>query len=224
LVRFEIFLPRTLIYKIYLIDGDNGISILNTSFKEFQKDKIDDNLIPGFFNEINAIIDSIQNAMAKGKKENEFVRMLESEYSVILIYYHPTSRILFCSISDADDDTEKLVEVIHKIAYRFWKKHESDIKNFRTTTEKSPFKTIIADIENLCHGGHVAEVFPKLMIVKGVLEKILSMGMINDFEFHVALICTGDNSPLKISRIMQRPKTKIMDSLKNLHQLDIITM
>ena len=224
MVRFEIFLPRTLIYKIYLIDGDNGISILNTSFKEFQKDKIDDNLIPGFFNEINAIIDSIQNAMAKGKKENEFVRMLESEYSVILIYYHPTSRILFCSISDADDDTEKLVEVIHKIAYRFWKKHESDIKNFRTTTEKSPFKTIIADIENLCHGGHVAEVFPKLMIVKGVLEKILSMGMINDFEFHVALICTGDNSPLKISRIMQRPKTKIMDSLKNLHQLDIITM
>ena len=224
MVRFEIFLPRTLIYKIYLIDGDNGISILNTSFKEFQKDKIDDNLIPGFFNEINAIIDSIQNAMAKGKKENEFVRMLESEYSVILIYYHPTSRILFCSISDADDDTEKLVEVIHKIAYRFWKKHESDIKNFRTTTEKSPFKTIIADIENLCHGGHVAEVFPKLMIVNGVLEKILSMGMINDFEFHVALICTGDNSPLKISRIMQRPKTKIMDSLKNLHQLDIITM
>jgi len=224
LVRFEIFLPRTLIYKIYLIDGDNGISILNTSFKEFQKDKIDDNLIPGFFNEINAIIDSIQNAMAKGKKENEFVRMLESEYSVILIYYHPTSRILFCSISDADDDTEKLVEVIHKIANRFWKKHKSDITNFRTTTEKSPFKTIIADIENLCHGGHVAEVFPKLMIVKGVLEKILSMGMINDFDFHVALICTGDNSPLKISRLMQRPKTKIIDSLKNLHQLDIITM
>jgi len=224
LVRFEIFLHKTLIYKIYLIDGDNGISILDTSFKEFQKDKIDNNLIPGFFNEINAIIDNIQDAMAKGKKENEFVRMLESEYSVILIYYHPTSRILFCSISDADDDTEKLVEVIHKIAYRFWKKHESDIKNFRTTTEKSPFKTIIADIENLCHGGHVAEVFPKLMIVKGVLEKILSMGMINDFEFHVALICTGDNSPLKISRIMQRPKTKIMDSLKNLHQLDIITM
>ena len=224
MVRFEIFLPNTLIYKIYLIDGDNGISILDTSFKEFQKDKIDDNLIPGFFNEINAIIDSIQDAMAKGKKENEFVRMLESEFSVILIYYHPTSRILFCSISDADDDTEKLVEVIHKIANRFWKKHKSDITNFRTTTEKSPFKTIIADIENLCHGGHVAEVFPKLMIVKGVLEKILSMGMINDFDFHVALICTGDNSPLKISRLMQRPKTKIIDSLKNLHQLDIITM
>lgn len=213
-----------MIYKIYLIDGDNGISILDTSFKDFQKEKIDVNLIPGFFNEINAIIDNIQDAMAKGKKESEFVRMLESEYSVILIYYHPTSRILFCSISDADDDTEKLVEVIHKIADRFWKKHKSDITNFRTTTEKSPFKTIIADIEILCHGGHVAEVFPKLMIVKSVLEKILSMGMINDFEYHVALICTGDNSPLKISRIMQRPKTKIMDSLKNLKQLDIITL
>ena len=213
-----------MIYKIYLIDGDNGISILDTSFREFQKDKIDNNLIPGFFNEINAIIDNIQDAMANGKKEDEFVRMLESEYSVIMIYYHPTSRILFCSISDADDDTEKLVEVIHKIANRFWKKHKSDIKNFRTTTEKSPFKTIITDIENLCHGGHVAEVFPKLMIVKSVLERILSMGMINDFEFHIALICTGDNSPLKISRIMQIPKTKILDSLKNLKQLDIITL
>jgi len=213
-----------LIYKIYLIDGDNGISILDTSFKEFQKDKIDDNLIPGFFNEINKIIDNIQDAMAKGKKETEFVRMLESEYSVILIYYHAASRILFCSISDADDDTEKLVEVIHKIANRFWKKHKSDITNFRTTTEKSAFKTIVADIENLCHEGHIAEVFPKLMIGKGVLEKILSMGMINDFEYYVALKCTGDNSPLNISKIMQRPKTKIIDSLKNLHQLDIITM
>ena len=214
-----------MIYKIYLIDGDNGISILDTSFKEFQKDKIDDNLIPGFFNEINVIIDNIQEGMTKGKKEDEFVRMLESEYSVILIYYHPASRILFCSISDADDDTEKLVEVIHKIANRFWKKHKSDIKNFRSTTDKTPFRTIIADIENLCHGGHVAEVFPKLMIEnKSVLDKILSMGMINDFEYHIALKCTGDNSPLKLSKIMQRPKTKILDSLKNLHELDIITM
>jgi len=213
-----------LIYKIYLIDGDNGISILDTSFKEFQKDKIDANLIPGFFNEINAIIDNIQAAMAKGEKEKEFVRMLESEYSIILIYYHPISRILFCSISDADDDTEKLVEVIYKIANRFWKKHKSDIQNFRTTTVKTPFKTIIADIENLCHGNHVAEVFPKLMIVKSVLEKILSMGMIDDFEYHVALICTGDNSPLIMSKITQRSKTKIIDSLKKLHQLDIITM
>lgn len=213
-----------MIYKIYLIDGDSGVSILETGFKEFQKEKIDNNLIPGFFNEINSIIDNIQDAMAKGKKEDEFIRILESEYSVIMIFYHPTSRILFCSISDADDDTEKLAEVIHKIANRFWKKHKSDITNFRTTTEKSTFKTIIADIENLCHGGHVAEVFPKLMVAKNVLEKILSMGMINDFEFHVALKCTGDNSPLKVSKILQRSKTKIMDSLKNLKELDIITM
>ncbi|MHA1669047.1 MAG: hypothetical protein ACTSV5_00560 [Promethearchaeota archaeon] len=225
MISFEIFLISTLIYKIYLIDGNNGISILNTSFKEFQKDKIDDNLIPGFFTEINAIIDKIQEAMVKGKREEEFIRMLESEYSVILIYYHSASQILFCSISDADDDTEKLVEVIHKIANRFWKKHKSDIKNFRTTTEKSPFKTIIADIENLCHGGHIAEIFPKLMIVKlEVLEKILSMGMINDFDYQVALKCTGENSPLKISKIIQKPKTKILDSLKNLKDLDIISM
>ena len=224
MIRFQIFQTKTLIYKIYLIDGDNGISILETSFKEFQKDKIDDNLIPGFFQEINSIIDSIQNGMVKGKKEDEFIRLLESEYSIILIYFHPASRILFCSISDADDDTEKLVEVIHKIANRFYKKHKSDINSFRTTTEKTPFKTIIADIENLCHGGHVAEVFPKLMIVRNVLEKLPSMGMINDFDYHVALQCTGENSPLKISKIMQRSQTKILDSLKKLKDLDIISI
>ncbi|MFX1234061.1 MAG: hypothetical protein ACFFBY_05820, partial [Promethearchaeota archaeon] len=138
-----------MIYKIYLIDGDNGISILETTFKEFQKSKIGNEVIPGFFKEINQIIDNIQDAMAKGKRSDEIIRTVESEDSTIVIYYHPTSRILFCSISDSDDNTDKLIEVIHKIANRFWKKHQSDIKIFRTTTERSRFQTINTDIENL---------------------------------------------------------------------------
>jgi len=213
-----------LIYRIYLIDGDNGISILESRFKDFKKEKIPDDVIPGFFQEINRIIDNIQEMMAKGEKGNEMVRLLESENSTIVIYYHPLSRILFCSISDADDNTDKLIDVIKKIAIRFWKKHQSDIKIFRTTTEKSRFQTIIADIENLTNGGKIAEIFPITLIVKNVLEKILSMGMISKFEFQVAQKCTGENSPLKISRIFNKSLTEINDVLKKLEQLDIVQM
>ena len=213
-----------MIYRIYLIDGDNGISILESRFKDFKKEKIPDDVIPGFFQEINRIIDNIQEMMAKGEKGNEMVRLLESENSTIVIYYHPLSRILFCSISDADDNTDKLIDVIKKIAIRFWKKHQSDIKIFRTTTEKSRFQTIIADIENLTNGGKIAEIFPITLIVKNVLEKILSMGMISKFEFQVAQKCTGENSPLKISRIFNKSLTEINDVLKKLEQLDIVQM
>jgi len=213
-----------LIYRIYLIDGDNGISILESTFKDFQKSKISDDLIPGFFQEINRIIDNIQEMITKGEKGIEMVRLLESEKSTIVIYYHPLSRILFCSISDADDNTDKLIEVIKKIAIRFWKKHQSDIKLFRTTTEKSRFQTIITDIENLTNGGKIAEVFPKILLTKNVLEKILSMGMISKFEFQVAQKCTGENSPLMISRFFNKTLTEINENLKKLEQLDIIQM
>ena len=209
-----------MIYKIYLIDGDNGISLLESTFKELKK--IQDDILTGFFNAINKTIDLIQEAMAKGRRVNEMCRVVEAEDSIIFIYYHPLSRILFCSISDADDNTEKIKEVLQKIANRFWKKHQSDLKIYRTTTEKSRFQTLTVDIENLTIGGKIAEEFPKLLIVKSVLEKVLSMGMITDFEFQVAINCTGKNSPLKISRILNKKHSEIYDILKKLEQLDII--
>ena len=131
---------------------------------------------------------------------------------------------MFCSISDADDDIEKLKDVIHKIARRFWKKHQSDLKVFRATTEKARFQTLNADIENLTRGGKVAEVFPKLLVAKNVLEKVLTMGMINDFDFQIALLCIGKNSPLKISRILSSKRNETNDALKKLEQLDLIKM
>ncbi|MFX1234636.1 MAG: hypothetical protein ACFFBY_08750, partial [Promethearchaeota archaeon] len=76
-------------------------------------------------------------------------------------------------------------------------------------------------------GGKIAEVFPTLLIAKKVLEKILSMGMINDFDFKVALKCTGEkekNSPLKISRYFNKTRTEINEILKKLAELDIIKM
>jgi len=209
-----------LIYKIYLIDGDNGISLFESTFRELKK--IQDDILTGFFNAINTTIDIIQESMSKGRRVNEMNRVLQSEDSTIVIYYHPLSRILFCSISDADDNTEKIEEIIQKIAIRFWKKHQSDLKNFRVTSDKSRFHTLIADIENLTIGGRIAEVFPKLLIVKKVLEKVLSMGMINDSDFQVALQCTGKNSPLKISRNLNIKRTEINETLKKLEELDII--
>ena len=162
--------------------------------------------------------------MAKGRRVNEMNRLVESEDSTILIYYHPLSRILFCSISDADDDTEKIKGVIHKIANRIWKKHQSDLKIFRTTTEKGRFQTLNADIENLTMGGKIGEVFPKLLVAKNVLEKVILMGTIEQLDFEIALLCTGENSPLKISRILKKKKNEIDDSLKKLEKLDVINI
>jgi hypothetical protein len=131
---------------------------------------------------------------------------------------------LFCSISDADDNTDRLIDVIRKIANRFWKKHKSDIELFRDTTEKNRFQTIIADIENLTHGGTIAEVFPKLLIAVSVLKKIVSMGMISNFDFQIAVRCDGKTSPLEISRTFGKPQREIYESLNKLVQLDIIQL
>jgi hypothetical protein len=161
--------------------------------------------------------------MTKGSNREDMTRIVESENSTIIIIYHPLSRILFCSISDPDDDVDKTIEVIHKISTRFWKKHQSDIKIFRTTSEKSRFQTIIADIENLCQGGKIAEFFPKLLVVKKVLEKIKSMGMINEEDFQVALQCTGEVSPLRIARTLSKPRNDVNNVLKKLEELDIVS-
>ena len=212
-----------IIYKIFIIDSENGISILETTFKEFKKDKISNEVIPGFFKEINLIIDKIQEAMAKGRRKEEMTRVIESENSTIIIYFHGISRILFCIIADADDDIDKLVDVVKKIATRFYKKHQSDIDEFRTTTEKGRFQSITADIENLTNGGKIAQIFPKLLVVKNVLEKIYSMGMINEEDLEIAINCSGENSPLMIARATERTRNQVNEILRKLEQLDIIT-
>lgn len=213
-----------MIYKIFLIDADSGISLLELTFKEFKKSKstIQSDILAAFFNAINSMIDKIQEAMTKGRRLNEMKRVLESEESTIVIYYHPLSRVLFCSISDADDDSEKIKHGIHKIGSRFWKKHKGDLEVYRTTSEKNRFDAFKTEIENLTLGGRFAEVFPKILIIKSVIEKILSMGMINDVEFKVALKCNGENSPLKISRDLKISKNQISIILQKLEQLDII--
>ncbi len=206
-----------------MIDADNGISLLESTFKDFKKLSFEDKILPKFFNYVNQIIDSIHESMAKGRNINEIIRILESESSIIVIYYHPLSRVLFCTISDADDDTEKIKEIITKLGKRFWKKHRPDLRLFRSTTNKSSFLAFQADLENLTMGGRVAESFPRLLVIQNVLEKVFSMGIINDVEYKIALECTGSNSPLKISKIFNKNRYEIAEVLKKLEQLDLIT-
>ena len=213
-----------MIAKIYIIDGDSGIQLLEATFREFAKERIQEDVITTFFNAINRTIDNIQESMAKGRRVNEMTRVLESEDSTVVIFYHPLARVLFCSISDADDETDKIKKVLQKIGKRFWNKHQSDVKMFRATGEKDRFETFTVDIENLSMGGRFAEIFPKLLVAKGVLDKIVSMGMVEEFDCQVALKCTGKNSPLKISRIFDRTRNEINEVLKKLEQLDIISL
>jgi hypothetical protein len=211
-----------LIYRIFFIDGTNGVSLLEVSFKEFQK-KIKNNLFPGFFNAVNRTIKNVQKL--KGKDINDITKVLESEDSTYVIFYHPQSRVLFCSISDADDDIKQIKMALHKISHRFWKKHCSDLKLFRETTEKKRFQTFIVDVENLMLGGRIAEVFPKVLVAKNVLEKVLTVGIISEFDLKVALQCDGKNSPLKISRMYpEKNRNAIKEILKKLEQLDIVKL
>lgn len=196
---------------------------MESTFKDLKNwNEVQDDIITGFFNAINRTIDNIQEAMAKGRRVNEMTRVLESEESTMIIYYHPLSRVLFCSISDADDDTNKIKDSLLRIGNRFWKKHQSDLNIYRTTTEKKRFQTFVSDVQNLTLGGRIAELFPKVLIVKKVLKKILSMGMISDFELKVAMECDGKTSSLKISRFYNKKRSEIDDILIKLEKLDII--
>jgi len=203
---------------------DNGISLMETTFKDLTT--IQDSNITNFFDYVNKTIDNIQKAISNEGKVNDSIKVLESESSAIIIYYHPQSRIFLCSISDADDDIEKIKETLRKIGERFWKKHQTDLETFRTTSmEKKRIQTFKSDIENLFLGGKVAEIFPELLVnTRSVLERIQTMGIINDFEFKIALKCTGKNSPLKISRMYDKTRNEIYEVLKKLEQLDIIKL
>ena len=211
-----------MIYKIFIINANNGISILDTTFKHFSEKKVEQEVFPDFFNAINETIDIIHEAMAKGKELTEKMRIVESEESLIVIYYHPDAEVLICSISDAGDNVEKIKEIVRKIGNRFWKKHESDLNFYRETHEKGKLTPFKKDIEILTMEGKIAEEYPKLIIIKNVLKKIHSMGIINDFDYLIALKCTGNNSPLEISRMFEKTKMEIHGTLQKLKQLEII--
>lgn len=214
-----------MIYKVFLIDGDAGILILEKSFKEFNKSKnLKTELLTDFFKEVNKMIDDIQDAMTKGKGVDDTNRIISGDYSTIIMYYHPLSHVLFCSISDEDDDKEKLIEILQNFGLKFYEKHEKDLKKFRKTSEKNYFLSFIDEIDALSVGGRGAEILPKLIIAKNVLERIKNMGIINNKELKIALECNGKSSPLRISRNLNTIESKIRESLKKLENLEIIKL
>ncbi|TFF98174.1 MAG: hypothetical protein EU547_02270 [Promethearchaeota archaeon] len=212
-----------MIYKVFIINAKNGISILDTSFKQFKEKQIEKEVFLEFFNAINETIDFIQEAMTKGKEIKEKRRVIESEQLFIVIYYHPNAEVLICLISDAGDNIDKLKDIVRKIGNRFWKKHESDLDYYRETHNKGKFTTFKTDIEILTMEGRIAEEYPKLIVIKNVLQKIHSMGIINDFDYLIALKCTGKNSPLEISHMFDKTRMEIHDNLQKLKELEIIS-
>jgi len=211
-----------LIYKISLIDSDNGILVLELDFKDFQKE-IKEEIISSFFSQINVLIDNIKQLKDKESKVNTFIKQIEVKQLAIIFYFHPLSRMIFCAMSDSDDEIDRIKETLTRISDRFWKKYQSDLNIYRTTSEKARFQTFIADIENLTNGGKIAELFPKIIVIKNVLEKIYSMGMITEFDVKVALNCNGQNSALKIKEIVKiKNIDEIKETLKKLEQLNII--
>lgn len=205
-----------------MIDVLNGISLLEVILRDFQK-KDKDIIFSEFFKKIDLMIDDIKIGMSKNSTATEFTTVLESNDSSFLIFYQPLSKILFCSISDADDDIDKIKESLQRISHRFMKKHQSTLKIFRDTTEKTKFQTFTADIENFMLGGRIGEIFPKLLIAESALKKILETSIISKFDFEVALLCDGKNSPFRISKkYPDKSKTEIKDILKKLEQLDIV--
>lgn len=214
-----------MIYKVFLIDGDAGILILEKCFKEFNKNKnLKTELLTNFFKEVNKMIDDIHDAMTKGSRVGDTNRIISGDYSTIIMYYHSLSHVLFCSISDDDDDKEKLIEILQNFSLTFYKKHEKDLKKFRKTSEKNYFLSFIDEIDVLSVGGRGAEILPKLIIAKNVLERIKNMGIINNKELKIALECNGKKSPLRISRIFNTIESKIRESLKKLENLEIIKL
>ena len=71
-------------------------------------------------------------------------------------------------------------------------------------------------------GGKIAEEYPELIVIKNILKKIRSMGIINDFDYLIAINCNGKNSPLEISKMFRKSKLDIYTVLNRLKELEII--
>ena len=221
------FLERfIMIYQIIIVDSDSGILILEKQLKILDKSKaLNNEILAGFFKALNSVIDEIQKSMKKGRDVENMSRIVSSENSLIILHFHPLSRVLMCSISDPDDEQEKLVEVLRVLAKRFWSKHKSDIEIFRKENTRDVFTAFVPDIETYTLEGKVAEKFPLLLIAESALDRIIKMGVVDDFEFKIAKLCDGKTSTLKISKELDGTSVEaIKRGLNKLEDLDIIKM
>jgi len=212
-----------LIYSIIIVDGDSGILILEKQMKILdKKDSLAPDTLAGFFRALNNMIDDIQHYMKKGRDVSNMTRTVASEGSTIILHYQPQARILICSISDPDDDEDQIKEVLKTLGKRFWLKHRGDLNIFRKENIKDIFNSFTVDIENFTLGGKIAEKFPKLLVGKMALDRIKTMGIIDDIEYKIANLCDGKNSAFKIARELNITKENVFRALHKLEDVDII--
>jgi len=219
-----------MIYSVFLIDGDSGILLLDHTMKHLEGFTAEDaqspsnekQILANFFQAMNGMIDDIHKGMRKGRDLSQMTRILQSEGATVILYYFYEGRILLCSISDADDDTDRIVEVLRYLGKRFWQKHRVDVDKFRFDGHKDILQSFITDIEILTLGGKFAEQFPKLIVSLGALEKIRQMGLISEIELEIGKICKERVTALQICRKLNVPRIKIIESLKKLSKLELI--
>ena len=212
-----------MIYSVILVDGDSGILLLENQLKELEKKQnLSSDVLAGFFKALNNMIDEIQVSMKKGRDVSNMIRSVESEGSLIIIYYHPQSRVMICSISDPDDDRVKIIELIKILGKRFWLKHQADIDIFRKENIRDIFNSFSVDIDTYSLEGKVAESFPKLMVALKSMNRIKMMGVVSELEYKVAKLCDGKTSSLKISKDLQISLDSVKRCLNKLEDVDII--
>lgn len=212
-----------LIYSIIIVDGDSGVLLLEKPMKALDKDhKISPELLAGFFKALNSMIDDIQISMKKGRDVSNMTRAVTSEGSSIILHYQPQARVLLCSISDPDDDENKIREILRDLGKRFWQKHRGDLELFRKEGVKNIFNSFSVDLDTYSLEGKVAESFPKTMITKMALERVKTMGVIDENQYRIALLCDGKNSALKIARELDISRDMVNIYLKKLEDVDII--
>ncbi|MHA1340080.1 MAG: hypothetical protein ACTSRZ_12345 [Promethearchaeota archaeon] len=212
-----------MIYSVIIVDADSGILILEKQMKILDKrDKISPDVLAGFFRALNNMIDDIQHFMKKGRDVSNMTRTVASEGSTIILHYQPQARILICSISDPDDDEERIKEILKNLGKRFWLKHRGDLNIFRKENIREIFNSFSIDIENFTLNGRVAERFPKLLVGKMALDRIRTMGIIDNTEYKIANLCDGKTSALKIAKELELSKENVFRALHRLEDVDII--
>lgn len=212
-----------MIYSIFLIDADSGVLIVDSTFKKMaHAENEQPQVLAGFFQTLNSTIDDIHTSMRKGRDLSNMNRILASEGATVILHYQPEGRILFASISDADDNTDKILDCLKILSRRFWKKHHSDVEQFRINSQKDIFKSFLIELQIMTLNGTIGEEFPKLSVSDSSLNRIHNMGMISKQEWNIAKMCNGSLSPLQISRKMNLHQSEVTQALKRLQGLDII--
>jgi len=205
-----------MIYAIFIIDGETGLSIIE--YREYPNTKE----YKDFFQVINDIMDDIRSNIQENRSLSNFSRILiVDEFSIVIHYYHP-AKILLCSLADVDDIKEKILSVLETLGRRFWQKHSTDINKFLQTNKKEIFNSFILEIEMLTREGKIAENLPKLIVNESTLNRLCKMELISENELSIAKICGGTLSPLQISEKTNISHENVAEILKKLKKMDII--